>query len=103
MLSSFSQLSAELEGRSYGSGVLKLEPSAAKKIQILFTPELEKTLNANSLLIDKLISNNLFDEAQILIDQLITDTLDIPTQTMELFSVAVEQLRRERYLGLNNK
>lgn len=103
MLSSFSQLSAELEGRSYGSGVLKLEPSAAKKIQILFTPELEKTLNANSLLIDKLISKNLFDEAQILIDQLITDTLDIPTQTMKLFSEAVEQLRRERYLGLNNK
>lgn len=32
---SFSQLSAEILGKRYGSGVLKLEPSSAKKIQIL--------------------------------------------------------------------
>jgi hypothetical protein len=34
MLTTFSQLSAEIEGRSYGSGVLKHEPSEAKKIKI---------------------------------------------------------------------
>jgi len=33
--SSFSRLSAELEGRSYGSGVLKLEPTEAGRIRIL--------------------------------------------------------------------
>jgi predicted RNA methylase len=32
---SFSQLSAEIEGKRYGSGVLKIEPTAAKQIQML--------------------------------------------------------------------
>ena len=36
MLSTFSQLSAEVEGRSYGSGVLKHELREAGKIQLLF-------------------------------------------------------------------
>lgn len=34
ILSTFSQLSAEIEGRTYGSGVLKLEPKEAKNILI---------------------------------------------------------------------
>lgn len=37
-LSSFSQLSAEIEGKGYGSGVLKLEPNAVKRIKILIPP-----------------------------------------------------------------
>lgn len=101
MLSSFSQLSAEMEGRAYGSGVLKLEPSAAKKIQILITPELEVVFTENAAVIEKLISQNLFDDAQKIIDELISKTLEIPNHTMNLFSVAVEQLREERYSGLN--
>lgn len=36
LLTSFSQLSAELVGRRYGSGVLKHEPREAEKIRILF-------------------------------------------------------------------
>lgn len=35
ILTSFSQLSAELEGRHYGSGVLKHEPSETKRIALL--------------------------------------------------------------------
>lgn len=35
MQTSFSQISAEVSGRSYGSGVLKLEPSGAREIDIL--------------------------------------------------------------------
>lgn len=101
MLSSFSQLSAELEGRAYGSGVLKLEPSAAKKIQILLTPELETALNSQASFLDKLISQGLIEEAQSLVDQLIVKLLNIPPQTMLLFSSAVVQLREERYRGLN--
>lgn len=100
MLSSFSQLSAEMEGRAYGSGVLKLEPSAAKKIQVLLTPELEAAFNKNAVVIDRLISQKLFDDAQKLIDELITKILNIPSQTMNLFSIAVEELREERYSGL---
>jgi adenine-specific DNA-methyltransferase len=40
VLSSFSQLSAELVGRRYGSGVLKHEPREAEKIEVLL-PALE--------------------------------------------------------------
>lgn len=35
LCTSFSQLSAEKEGRNYGSGVLKIEPSEAKKIKLV--------------------------------------------------------------------
>ncbi len=46
LLTTFSQLSAEIEGRSYGSGVLKHEPSEAGKIKLLLPP------SAHSLDID---------------------------------------------------
>ncbi|EMW0956465.1 TPA: N-6 DNA methylase [Citrobacter freundii] len=101
MLSSFSQLSAEIEGRAYGSGVLKLEPSAAKKIKILLTPDLVSNFNSHSVFLDKMISTGLFEEAQRFIDQLIIESLNIPPKTMKLFSSAVETLREERYMGLN--
>lgn len=35
LCTTFSQLSAELEGRSYGSGVLKIEPSEANRIKLV--------------------------------------------------------------------
>jgi hypothetical protein len=38
----FSQLSAELEGRNYGSGVLKIEPSEAKRISLVLPDHLKK-------------------------------------------------------------
>ena len=37
--STYSQLSAEFEGRQYNSGVLKLEPSEAKKIRLPVAPQ----------------------------------------------------------------
>lgn len=37
-LSSFSQLSAELVGRSYGGGVLKLEPAELKRLRVPLVP-----------------------------------------------------------------
>lgn len=43
--STYSQLSAEIEGRQYGSGVLKLEPSEARRILIPFNDALEKALS----------------------------------------------------------
>jgi hypothetical protein len=41
--SSYSQLSAEFEGRAYGSGVLKLEPSEARRLRFLLPPILAKS------------------------------------------------------------
>ncbi|KJV27311.1 N-6 DNA methylase [Pantoea sp. SM3] len=101
MLSSFSQLSAEMEGRAYGSGVLKLEPSAAKKIQVLLTPKLILALNEHYKSIDNLLINGSVVDAQSIVDKVIVDSLEIDSRIMKLFSTAVEKLRQERYLGLN--
>jgi tRNA1(Val) A37 N6-methylase TrmN6 len=40
--SSFSQLSAEFEGRAYGSGVLKLEPSETRRLRLLLPAKLNR-------------------------------------------------------------
>lgn len=45
LLSTLSQLSAEFEGRSYGSGVLKLEPSEAQRIRL----RMPDRVNANEI------------------------------------------------------
>jgi len=42
LFTTFSQLSAELEGRNYGSGVLKIEPSEAKRIALVLPDRLTK-------------------------------------------------------------
>lgn len=42
LCTSFSQLSAEIEGRSYGSGVLKIEPSEAKRIKLVLPRDRSK-------------------------------------------------------------
>jgi len=42
--SSYSQLSAEFEGRAYGSGVLKLEPSEGRRIRFLLPEKLNKNV-----------------------------------------------------------
>jgi adenine-specific DNA-methyltransferase len=65
MLSTFSQLSSEIEGRTYGSGVLKHEPSEATNIH-LFLP---KNISASDITrtgktIDRLLRARAFDEAR---------------------------------------
>lgn len=103
MLSSYSQLSAELEGRAYGSGVLKLEPSAAKKIQIIITPKLIDIFNEKASLVDKILKDELFEVAQKIIDELIAEEIGISIDIMKTFSLAVEELRNGRYMGLTKK
>lgn len=59
ILSSFSQLSAELEGRAYGSGALKIEPGEAKRIKLVFPLGLDENIvNESFDRIDKLLREN---------------------------------------------
>ncbi len=65
ILTTFSQLSAEIEGRCYGSGVLKHEPKEAMNIRLLMpanynSEETNKVFN----LIEMYIRNNQIEEAQ---------------------------------------
>jgi adenine-specific DNA-methyltransferase len=55
ILSSFSQLSAELVGRRYGSGVLKHEPREAEKIELLLPPIESKTVKSAFAAINRLL------------------------------------------------
>jgi adenine-specific DNA-methyltransferase len=55
VLSSFSQLSAELVGRRYGSGVLKHEPREAEKIEVLLPDLKPKQINSAFNAINRLL------------------------------------------------
>lgn len=101
LLSSFSQLSAELQGRAYGSGVLKLEPSAAKRIQFLLDDNLEKNLVKNFSSIDALIIQNKTEEAQSKVDEIISNTTGLPLSVLQNFARMVRTLREDRYKGLH--
>lgn len=75
ILSTFSQLSAEVEGRTYGAGVLKHEPSEAVKIK-LFMPEAgTKQIDNTAASIDKLFRQGLHQQAQKLADKFLLEFL----------------------------
>ncbi|PMK16015.1 N-6 DNA methylase [Vibrio splendidus] len=102
LLSSYSQLSAELEGRAYSSGVLKIEPSAGRKIEILLTDECVSDLKRAVPEIEKHIRNNLMDEVTTIVDNiLINNNLVTKEQCIQLVKGA-HFLRRERYKGVKN-
>lgn len=72
MLTTFSQVSAEIEGRCYGSGVLKHEPSEVKQILMMMPDDIgAKEVNRIYAQIDQLLRANKLDEARIMADQFI--------------------------------
>ncbi|OCW97199.1 N-6 DNA methylase [Alishewanella sp. HH-ZS] len=99
-LSSYSQLSAEIAGRSYGSGVLKLEPTAAKNISIFTSSKVLKKLSSIVAQIDGMLSKGLLIEAQKLVDEAICNAEGIPRKTFLNFSKCAEEMRNDRYKGL---
>lgn len=103
MLSSYSQLSAEIVGRSYGSGVLKLEPKAAKSISIFTSRRVIEGLSSVTELIDNLLKIGELQEAQKVVDKIICDVEGISIQIFNDFSKCVEELRLDRYIGLSKK
>lgn len=100
LYSSFSQLSAELEGRSYGSGVLKLEPTPAKKIRFLISDKIVEELNRNHEKINHLVTKGDLCKARTLIDHCICEAEGLELNSFVRFGHAIEQLRNERYKGL---
>ncbi|TVT32698.1 N-6 DNA methylase [Marinobacter vinifirmus] len=101
MLSSYTQLSAELSGRSYGSGVLKLEPSAAKNVSLFFSKNCIDSLAEISAKIDRMLIIGKYEEARRLVDEAICESEGLSIDTFDAFFVAVNKLRNDRYEGLN--
>ncbi|MBE0482846.1 MAG: N-6 DNA methylase [Bacterioplanes sp.] len=99
-LSSYSQLSAEIAGRSYGSGVLKLEPTAAKSISIFASRKVLKKLSTITGQIDKMLSKGLLTEAQELVDEAICNAEGISREIFHNFARCAEEMRKDRYKGL---
>jgi adenine-specific DNA methylase len=71
-LNSATLLSCELEGRSYGGGVLKLEPGEAVRVLIpKLTPRVREQLVQNLSKIDGLVRAGQIDDASVLVDRIV--------------------------------
>ncbi len=85
LLSTFSQLSAEITGRNYGSGILKHEPSEAMAIQLLIPTTVSEDIVANTYsAIDTSLRAGLLSEASQHADSFLTSTCDIPDLSKRL-------------------
>lgn len=99
LLSSFSQISAEVCGRSYGSGALKHEPREAEKIQILVPKLHHRTVSAVFKRADMMLREGNLAEARQYVDCMILGAMEIDgvIEMSSVFSSALEQLRKKRH------
>ena len=87
------QLSAELFGRSYGAGVLKLELGEAAQLQLAVVPGAARHV----LAIETALSEGGVEYAQVTADRLLLEgALGIPPKQIELLREAADQLRLRR-------
>ena len=101
LLSTFSQLSAEIEGRSYGSGVLKHEPSEVRRIQLILpTTIADQTINESFSKVDTLLRGGRLAEAQAESDRLVlTDFTESDRRNYRAsleIALSDSRLRRQR-------
>ena len=99
LLSTFSQISAEFCGRSYGSGALKHEPREAEKIEVLMPDLHHRTVGAAFDRVDKMLRDGNLAEARQFVDLLILNAIeleDVHTQA-SLMSSGLEQLKSHRH------
>ena len=94
-LNSFTMLSAELAGRAYGGGVLKMEPGEAARWLVPSPNALdqarEKLVAIQPQVGGKLRSGKLSEAVKMVDDALLVETMGIPRPTVR----AVRQTRDE--------
>ena len=97
ILSTFSQLSGELQGRSYGAGVLKHEPSEARRIRLLL-PEQPIGVDRVFAEVDAALREGDLDAARATADAFALGALeDEERSTMRhVLGAALEAARRRR-------
>lgn len=79
LLTSLSLLSMEITGRSYGGGVLKLEPSEMQRVNLIVPACQQSVFRERYQEADRLIRDGKFEEASRLADQLILgDQVGLP-------------------------
>lgn len=99
LLSTFSQLSAEIEGRSYGAGVLKHEPREAERIAIVLPNLHGNRVNCLFSQADALLRENRPKDARNLVDHALFDAVGrtAPRADIDILNVALEKVRTERH------
>jgi hypothetical protein len=98
LLTSFSQISAELIGRRYGSGVLKHEPRDAEKIPLLMPPLSIFDINESFGQIDALLREGHANTASIAADALIYRALGVEhaDEVSEVLRASLMTIRARR-------
>jgi adenine-specific DNA methylase len=97
-LNSATLLSAEIEGRSYGGGVLKTEPGEAVRIRLPhLTPRLVGQLTEVLPKIDELVRQGRIDEASVVVDRIVLRK-HFRVSEIEQIRAALSALRSRRLL-----
>jgi len=99
LLSTFSQISAEISGRSYGSGALKHEPREAERIEVLLPKLHQKTISSAFNRVDRLLRNGNLNEAQQFVDHLLLGALRVESinTKAQLLHAGLRQLKAHRH------
>ncbi len=97
--STFTQVSAELCGRAYGDGVLKLELGELRKIQVIrsMNPD-RKSIESIFKQVDNLYRNKRVNDAQSIADEYLTDAIPKDTRAnyLRVLSQTLALLRQAR-------
>jgi len=99
MVSTFSQISAEIEGRSYGGGILKHEIGEASKIQLLLPNGASKTLiNRTFDKIDQLLRQGKAHRATNVADAFLTAQMPklLSISSLRALHLCLKHLREYR-------
>ncbi len=100
LMSTFSYLSAEVEGRTYGSGVLKFEPTEARNIKLLIPPDVRKeTIHSVYDTIDLALRSGNATKANSYADDFLQSELpDLYTSERRgILEAALQELRSRRH------
>jgi hypothetical protein len=106
ILSTFSQLSGELQGRCYGAGVLKHEPSEASRIRLVIPNLLhEEHVNAVFQQVDDVLRGGDANEARRIADLFVLQELTpVERETIiAMLAQALDEARRRRRRSPNDR
>lgn len=100
MMTTFSQISGEIVGRRYGSGVLKHEPRDAECIRLLMPDLAPDVIETAFAAVDNALRANDFDAAMNLADQVICGAVDPKAlRKVELLRSTLTGIRTRRRPG----
>jgi hypothetical protein len=98
MLTSYSQLSAEVEGRTYGVGALKLEPSDAKRIKMILPRRFSmQEVKSTFKQIDDLTRSGKAYEATEVADSFVMGRSASSKRILAALKRALQECRKRRY------